>query len=93
MNFLSSLQRKDESEFKREFGEWLTKTFKYILNNVQEFVVDNFANHIMRTTIKCLVGQTSQKENTEVIGDTNEEFTSILKSFVDNFLEWAQFAG
>lgn len=72
------------------------KVFKFTLNNYEEFVFDNYANHVMRTSIRCLIGQTNN--STEKSMSTKEkimpaEFTEILKKFTDQFLEWHRFKG
>ncbi|XKL60055.1 hypothetical protein PGB90_001071 [Kerria lacca] len=77
-----------------QYAEWLMKVFKFTLNNYEEFVFDNYANHVMRTSIRCLIGQTNN--STEKSMSTKEkimpaEFTEILKKFTDQFLEWHRF--
>ncbi|XP_012265339.2 nucleolar protein 9 [Athalia rosae] len=38
------------------YNEWLLKLSKYVMNNMEEFVWDTYANHIIRTVIELLGG-------------------------------------
>ncbi|KAK0179238.1 hypothetical protein PV327_008047 [Microctonus hyperodae] len=40
-----------------EYNNMALKLCKYVLNNIEEFINDLYANHILRTVIKCLGGQ------------------------------------
>lgn len=35
---------------------FLMKTSKFLLNNIEDFINNNFGNHIMRTSLQCLAG-------------------------------------
>lgn len=86
-------QSDSESEPGFEYKQWLLSTFKYVLNNLEEFLFDQYANHIMRTAVRCITGETQLDDTSTSDLPIDEEFKVILKHFVDRLLEWPQFAG
>lgn len=56
------LEPKTESKYSKEHVqncyEFAMKICKYALNNLEDFVWDSYANHILRSAIKCLSGIT-----------------------------------
>jgi len=67
------------------------------MNNLEEFVWDTYANHIMRSCMACLCGKpylsskTPQKEGKKV--DTTKDQTNLLKKYADNIINYQQFSG
>jgi nucleolar protein 9 len=41
-----------------EFTHWVLKVGRFVLNNLEEFVWDAYANHVIRTVTNCLGGIT-----------------------------------
>nr|CAD7452090.1 unnamed protein product [Timema tahoe] len=39
-----------------QFTNWLKKVAGFLLNNLEEYVWDIYANHVIRTTLECLAG-------------------------------------
>jgi len=66
------------------------------MNNLEEFVWDTYANHIMRSCMACLCGKpylsskTSQKDGKKV--DTTKDHKSLLKKYADNLINFQQFS-
>lgn len=54
--------KKEDSKYEEEHlqkcHEFTIKISKYALNNLEEFVWDQYANHILRSVLKCLSGIT-----------------------------------
>jgi len=40
----------------KKLTKWFRSTCKFVLNNFEEFVFDNYANHVMRKACQCLSG-------------------------------------
>jgi nucleolar protein 9 len=56
--------------------DFTLKLCKYALNNLEDFVWDNYANHILRSAIKCLSGITllpGEKPKTNIFRQTVKE--------------------
>ncbi|XP_050525756.1 nucleolar protein 9 [Daktulosphaira vitifoliae] len=73
---------------------WITKLCKFVLNNLEEFIWDTYANHIVRSCIACLCGRPylSSKlsdQKGDVI-ETNKEHRKILKKYGDYIINSSQ---
>ncbi|XP_065214467.1 nucleolar protein 9 [Planococcus citri] len=77
-------------ETRSKYKPWLVKTFSYVLNNVEEFVFDQYANHVMRTAIKCMAGDTQLRENESNFVVDDQDFRAILDNFASRLLKWPQ---
>lgn len=75
------------AETPSKYKRWLTKMFGFILNNVEEYMFDQNANHVMRTAVKCVTGENEQH------ADADKEFQEILDNFVDRLSKWSQLSG
>ncbi|XP_034950945.1 nucleolar protein 9 [Chelonus insularis] len=89
-----------------EYNKIVLKLCKYALNNMEEFIYDNYANRILRTVIECLGGFLNKFDNTEISNSkkTNllktslsprreviQEYTDLLKVTSQRILNWPQF--
>lgn len=56
--------------------EFTLKVCKYALNNLEDFVWDSYANHILRSALRCLSGITllpGEKVNKLLVFDTSKD--------------------
>ena len=82
----------DDEESLSACKSWLLKIFRYVLNNMEEFMFDQYANHVMRTVVKCIGGETQEFDHEGNI-TMDEEFLDVLNDFVDRLLKRAQLSG
>ncbi|XP_060853343.1 uncharacterized protein LOC132931285 [Rhopalosiphum padi] len=87
----------DISETSKEnYFNFINKLCKFIINNLEEFVWDTYANHIVRSCIACLCGQpylnskTSQQKGENI--DTNKDHKDLLKKYSDCIINIQQFS-
>lgn len=69
---------------------------KFVLNNLDEFIWDTYANHIVRSCMACLCGEPYLCSKTHQKGekvDTNKNLKSLLKKYADNIVNIQQFSG
>lgn len=70
---------------------------KFVINNLEEFVWDTYANHIVRSCMACLCGEpylcskTPQQKGEKV--DTNKDHKDLLKKYADSIINIQQFSG
>jgi nucleolar protein 9 len=92
-----------------EFTFWVIKVSRFVLNNLEDFVWDTYANHVIRTVTECLGGISSgtagnykkhvkpeMKMATEPSVKSSKispEYTELLKEFVHRLSAWPQFQG
>lgn len=82
---------------KEYYFKFINKLCKFIINNLDEFVWDTYANHIVRSCMACLCGEpylcskTSQQKGEKV--DTNKDAKDLLKKYADNIINIQQFSG
>ncbi|XP_011304920.1 nucleolar protein 9 [Fopius arisanus] len=75
------------------------KLCRYVINNIEEFIYDTYANHILRTSIRCLGGLIDREDNdkkkrTMKLGPrrkVTQEFTDLLIDSGNRLLRWPQF--
>lgn len=73
------------------------RTAKYALNNLEDFIFDTYANHILRTIFACVNGYVTKMDvkNMDVKSmkkhDVPDEFEELSKSFVAKIKSWPQF--
>jgi len=88
--------KSDEVEI---YNNIVLKLSKYFLNNVEEFVFDTYANHVLRTVIQCLAGLIDASNDTgKKFGPfpTNrrpviQEYKDLLIQSCQRIYEWPQF--
>lgn len=82
------------------YNNIVLKLSKYILNNVEEFVSDMYAIHVIRTAIECLAGLIDpDSENSKKFAATClakrrfviQEYTDLLMQTCDRLHKWPQF--
>jgi nucleolar protein 9 len=92
-----------------EFTHWVIKVSRFVLNNLEEFVWDTYANHVIRTVTDCLGGISSEtagnfkkpvKPEMKIatgllvkLRKVSPEYTELLKEFVHRLSAWPQFQG
>lgn len=88
---------KSENESSSEkYCEWLLKVAKFSFNNFEEFIFDNYANHVLRTVLCCVVGETEDSLTKPPSNDQKVvpvEFSKALKDFVDQLTNWPRLKG
>nr|CAD7443342.1 unnamed protein product [Timema bartmani] len=78
-----------------QFTNWLKKVAGFLLNNLEEYVWDIYANHVIRTTLECLAGlprgstDTRSKNNIASTTDLQPktEFSKIHRTLLTEFSE------
>ena len=75
-----------------QYKEMALKMCKYMINNMEEFVWDTYANHVLRTVIECLGGLIDKPEdqNKRKSGPCLESRRKVAQSFTDLLLESCQ---
>jgi nucleolar protein 9 len=84
------------------------KVSKFVLNNLEDFVWDSHANHVIRTVTECLGGISSAavagnyKKHTQpkikiaepsIKNKIPPEYSELLKELVHRLSAWPQFQG
>ncbi|XP_022179239.1 nucleolar protein 9 [Myzus persicae] len=87
----------DISEITKEnYFNFINKLCKFIVNNLEEFIWDTYANHIVRSCIACLCGRpylcskTPQQKGENI--DTNKDHKDLLKKYADCIVNIQQFS-
>ncbi|XP_073846886.1 nucleolar protein 9 [Musca autumnalis] len=88
-------------EHKQNCANFVLRVGKFMLNNLEDFVWDSCASHIMRTSILCLSGVHVAKVAFEKGGavmakerkvyEVSEEFHDVAKEFAQRLEMWPQF--
>lgn len=76
--------KKYSEEHIKKCYDYTIKMCKYVLNNLEDFVWDSYANHILRSALKCLSGITllpgeKPKMNSMAIKNVDDNKGSILR--------------
>lgn len=86
-----------ESEVK-SYNDIVLKLSRYFINNIEEFVFDTYANHLLRTVIECLSGlidKPDRNDKKKLITDTRrpviQEYKDLLSQTCTRLHKWAQF--
>ncbi|CAL1678177.1 unnamed protein product [Lasius platythorax] len=83
----------------KSYNDIVLKLSRYFLNNVEEFVFDTYANHVLRTVIKCLAGLIEDSENNKKsIAQYSVERRPVIQDYKDLLIQscdrlkkWPQF--
>lgn len=77
------------------------KISRFLLNNLEDFINENNANHLIRASLHCLSGSISQKNSfnkVEIINlrtkhavTISDEWCEILSDFATRLMAWPQF--
>lgn len=88
--------------------KWLSLTCQYAFNNVEDFISDIYASHILRTAVHLLSGvdvdvnlMKSNRSRKHIDKDEPEgtpkykspEYETMLVDFVERFTAWPQIHG
>ncbi|XP_053981137.1 nucleolar protein 9 [Hylaeus volcanicus] len=86
-----------ESEIKA-YNDIVLKLSRYFINNIEEFVFDTYANHLLRTVIECLGGLINKQDHSEkkksVIVPRRpviQEYKDLLLQTCNRLYKWPQF--
>lgn len=91
-------------EHRQKCREFVVKTSKFLMNNLEDFVWDTYGSHVMRTCFDSLSGVVQIKksfigggpsENPNKLADTNltvpAEWLEILQEYARRLQAWPQF--
>ena len=80
---------KVEKEEKGEYNELALKLCKYVINNMEEFIWDTYANHVLRTVIECLGGLIDKRNdrNKDNLGPNLKSRRKVVPSFISLLVE------
>nr|XP_031845332.1 nucleolar protein 9 [Nomia melanderi] len=87
-----------ESEVKL-YNDIVLRLSKYLVNNIEEFVFDTYANHLLRTVVECLGGLIDKIENNDKRRTTKygsrrvvvQEYKDLLLQACNRLQQWPQF--
>ncbi|XP_063975128.1 nucleolar protein 9 [Diachasmimorpha longicaudata] len=80
-----------------KYNDITIKLSKYMINNIEEFIDDPYANHILRTSIHCLGGlidREDEKKKTVILTQRREviqSYTDLLTDAGNRLLRWPKF--
>ncbi|XP_017868111.1 PREDICTED: nucleolar protein 9 [Drosophila arizonae] len=96
-----NLETEFSDEHREQCRQFVVRISKFMLNNLEDFVWDSCATHIMRTAILCLVGVHVPKIAFEKSGvdmakyrklyTVPEEWHEVMKEFPQRLEMWPQF--
>lgn len=87
---------------------WVLKVSKYLLNNIEEYISERYANPVLRTALYCLAGvpqmdkHNKESDQNSFLKDITisqpttespEEFKQLLVEFFTRISKWPQFKG
>ncbi|XP_054275348.1 uncharacterized protein LOC128994672 [Macrosteles quadrilineatus] len=92
----------DDSKHQTKCQIWLDKVARFLLNNIEEFMSDSFANPCLRTAMFCLAGvpqldkhfkkeEESSIESKVTSAKVSDEFLELLAEFYTRISKWPQF--
>jgi len=105
---LETVSNKKHSEEHQLFcKDWLCAVFRYSFNNVEDFIADIYASHILRSSLQCASGvdvsvmtMKSHRSRRHLDDDKaalaqyeSKEFAEIIKDFGERFIAWPQLHG
>lgn len=82
------------------YNDIVLKLSRYLLNNMEEFVFDTYANHVLRTVIECLAGlieepnDKTNKKSMPCIANRRpvmQDYKDLLIQSCDRLYKWPQF--
>ncbi|XP_076628879.1 nucleolar protein 9 [Colletes latitarsis] len=86
-----------ESEIKA-YNDIVLRLSKYFTNNIEEFVFDTYANHLLRTVFECLGGLIDKRDHNEkkkslfaARRPVIQEYKDLLLQICNRFHKWPQF--
>ncbi|XP_014211989.1 nucleolar protein 9 [Copidosoma floridanum] len=103
---LTEVEKKDQEvkyAEEQKYNEIALKLCKYTINNIEEFIWDTYANHILRTVFECLGGlidlsdsgsNNSKKKSGPSLENRRQvldEYVDLLKTTCKRFMNFPQF--
>lgn len=91
-------------EHKVKCGEFVLKTGKFLMNNLEDFATNTYANHVIRRVLLCLTGLfklnttgKSKKVNPSYKEDfvgfvVAETWTEVVKEYAERLQKWPMFS-
>lgn len=91
-------------EHKMKCGEFLVKTGKFLMNNLEDFATDTYANHVIRKVLLCLAGLfklnstgKSKKANPSYKQDfvgfvVPDAWSEVVKEYAERLQKWPMFS-
>ncbi|GLV36333.1 uncharacterized protein CBL_08827 [Carabus blaptoides fortunei] len=93
-----SLSESEEPDAKAKYKEFTFKISKFLLNNLEDFISDTYANHIIRSVFESLAGIPKEVKNEPTkdkseVKETEmpEEYTNIVREYSERLIVWPQF--
>lgn len=92
---------KFSEDHRKNCSEFVLKIGKFLLNNLEDFVWDPCANHIIRTSILVLAGirkrkvafeRNTQIEKQEKAVEVPNEWSEVVTEYIDRLQMWPQFS-
>ncbi|XP_018324930.2 nucleolar protein 9 [Agrilus planipennis] len=94
--------KKNNSELYEEYTDFVLKVAKFLLNNLEDFVWDTYANHIIRTVLQTFAMITDNSENKNMsidkkietesnLVEISDEYKAIIKDYAERIVTWPQF--
>ncbi|XP_065561802.1 uncharacterized protein LOC136028104 isoform X1 [Artemia franciscana] len=107
-NEIEKPEKEENDKNQLEFcTERLLKVSKFVLNNMEEFVNDTYASHVVRTMLQCVSGVTvmadiskskKSRDQSNENGDgqrgimaRDKAFLEVLRKFTNRIMLWPRF--
>lgn len=94
----NSLTLPEDNKFKLECKEFTFKISKFLLNNLEDYVWDTYATHVIRSVIRNLAQTPKVDEKTNKIIeqvleiDVPEDYKEIIVDLGERLIAWPQFS-
>ncbi|XP_043475166.1 nucleolar protein 9 [Leptopilina heterotoma] len=88
-----------KDEEKEKYNDMSLKLCKYVINNMEEFAWDTYANHVLRTVFQCLRGVVDKPDHSkkksliplENVRKVDQSFHDLLVDSSKRMHNWPQF--
>ncbi|XP_063696347.1 nucleolar protein 9 [Culicoides brevitarsis] len=96
-----------EEEHKIKCGEFVLKVGKFLINNLEDFATDSYANHVIRKALLCLAGLLKQNSGNQgknpkktnpshkeefLAFSVPDEWTEVVKEYAERLQKWPMFS-
>ncbi|CAH1114583.1 unnamed protein product [Psylliodes chrysocephalus] len=91
-----ALMEKTNEDMKIYYKNFAIKVSKFLLNNLEDYIWDNYGNHVMRTCLTNLIQLPSGKTiknniEQEIKIEIPDDFVEIVKEYGQRLISWPQF--